>query len=76
MHLVGMDTLLILLSLGPGYHHPKGQDITLTRGQPRVGDVVTTRRAGDAATTRSRPTPSERRSRASPEANLRREIQS
>jgi hypothetical protein len=22
MHLVGMDTLLILLSLGPGYHHP------------------------------------------------------
>jgi hypothetical protein len=28
MHLVGMDTLLILLSLGPGYHHPKGQDIT------------------------------------------------
>jgi hypothetical protein len=28
MHLVGMDTLLILLSLGPGYHHPMGQDIT------------------------------------------------
>jgi hypothetical protein len=28
MHLVGMDTLLILLSLGPGYHHPRGQDIT------------------------------------------------
>jgi hypothetical protein len=24
MHLVGMDTLLILLSLGPGYHHPGG----------------------------------------------------
>jgi hypothetical protein len=24
MHLVGMDTLLILLSLGPGYHHPRG----------------------------------------------------
>jgi hypothetical protein len=22
MHLVGMSTLLILLSLGPGYHHP------------------------------------------------------
>jgi hypothetical protein len=22
MHLVGMDTILILLSLGPGYHHP------------------------------------------------------
>jgi hypothetical protein len=29
MHLVGMDTLLILLSLGPGYHHPKGWDITI-----------------------------------------------
>jgi hypothetical protein len=29
MHLVGMDTLLILLSLGPGYHHPRGQDITV-----------------------------------------------
>jgi hypothetical protein len=28
MHLIGMDTLLILLSLGPGYHHPRGQDIT------------------------------------------------
>jgi hypothetical protein len=30
MHLVCMDTLLILLSLGPGYHHPRGQDITRT----------------------------------------------
>jgi hypothetical protein len=29
MHLVGMDTLLILLSLGPGYHHLRGQDITI-----------------------------------------------
>jgi hypothetical protein len=29
MHLVGMDTILILLSLGPGYHHPRGQDITI-----------------------------------------------
>jgi hypothetical protein len=29
IHLVGMDTLLILLSLGPGYHHPRGQDITI-----------------------------------------------
>jgi hypothetical protein len=28
MHLVGIDTLLILLSLGLGYHHPRGQDIT------------------------------------------------
>jgi hypothetical protein len=25
---VGMDTLWILLILGPGYHHPKGQNIT------------------------------------------------
>jgi hypothetical protein len=24
MHLIGMSTLLILLSLGPGYHHPPG----------------------------------------------------
>jgi hypothetical protein len=29
IHLVGMDTLLILLSLGPGYHYPRGQDITI-----------------------------------------------
>jgi hypothetical protein len=29
MHLVGMDTLLILLSLGLGYRHPRGQDITM-----------------------------------------------
>jgi hypothetical protein len=24
MHLIGMSTLLILLSVGPGYHHPSG----------------------------------------------------
>jgi hypothetical protein len=29
MHLVGLSTLLILLSLGPGYHHPLGLDITI-----------------------------------------------
>jgi hypothetical protein len=29
MHLVGMYTLLILLSLGSVYHHPKGQDIII-----------------------------------------------
>jgi hypothetical protein len=29
MQLVGMYTLLILLRLGQGNHHPKGQDITL-----------------------------------------------
>jgi hypothetical protein len=29
MHLIGIDTLLILLSLGPGHHHPRGQDITI-----------------------------------------------
>jgi hypothetical protein len=28
MHLVGMDTLLILLSLGLAYHHLRGHDIT------------------------------------------------
>jgi hypothetical protein len=29
MHIVRIDTLLILLSLGPGHHHPRGQDITV-----------------------------------------------
>jgi hypothetical protein len=29
MHLVGMNTLLILLSLGPEHHHPRGHDITI-----------------------------------------------
>jgi hypothetical protein len=29
MHLVGMITLLIILSLGPGNHHPRGQDMTI-----------------------------------------------
>jgi hypothetical protein len=29
MHLVGMDILLILLSPGLGYQHPRGQDITI-----------------------------------------------
>jgi hypothetical protein len=33
MHLVDMSTLLILLSLGLGYHHPMGQDITVTRSR-------------------------------------------
>jgi hypothetical protein len=28
MHLVDMSNLLILLSLGPGNDHPRGQDIT------------------------------------------------
>jgi hypothetical protein len=27
MHLVGMNPLIILLSLGPGHHYPRGQDI-------------------------------------------------
>jgi hypothetical protein len=31
MHLVSMDTLLILLSLWPGLYHPRGQDITADR---------------------------------------------
>jgi hypothetical protein len=34
MHLVGMDTLLILLSLGPGHHHARGQDITISCNTP------------------------------------------
>jgi hypothetical protein len=29
MHSVGMDILLILLSLGPENHHSRGQDITM-----------------------------------------------
>jgi hypothetical protein len=29
MHLIDMSTLLILLSLGSGYRHPRGQDITI-----------------------------------------------
>jgi hypothetical protein len=37
MHLVGMNTLLILLSLGPVYHHPRGHDITHREGEPRRG---------------------------------------
>jgi hypothetical protein len=40
MHLVGMDTLLILLSLGPGHHHPRGQDITLHHIQSFFHDGV------------------------------------
>jgi hypothetical protein len=34
MHLIGIDTLLILLSFGPEYHHPRGQDITGLRKPP------------------------------------------
>jgi hypothetical protein len=39
MHLVGMDTLLILLSLGPGHHHPRGQDIISTE-ETRQGSTT------------------------------------
>jgi hypothetical protein len=39
IHLVGMDTLLILLSLGPGHHHPRGQDITSTN-ETRQGSTT------------------------------------
>jgi hypothetical protein len=35
MHLISMSTLLILLSIGPRYHHPLGQDI---RTRPKLGD--------------------------------------
>jgi hypothetical protein len=41
MHLVGMDTLLILLSLGPGNHHPRGQDITIIHQCSRQGTSPT-----------------------------------
>jgi hypothetical protein len=36
MQLIGMDTLLILLNVGSGYHHLRGQDITLYIGELRV----------------------------------------
>jgi hypothetical protein len=44
MHLVGMSTLSILLSLGPGYHHHRGKDINLGAHGPslvshRIGQV-------------------------------------
>jgi hypothetical protein len=38
MHLICMDTLLILLSLGPGYQHQSGQDITRTPATIVKGD--------------------------------------
>jgi hypothetical protein len=37
MHLIGMDTLFILLNLGPGHDHLRGQDITGPR-LPRQSD--------------------------------------
>jgi hypothetical protein len=40
MHLVGMDTLLILLNLGPGYHHPRGQDITFDLDECRIWSLL------------------------------------
>jgi hypothetical protein len=43
IHLVGMDTLLILLSLGLRNHHSRGQDITLfllTRFRGQMGTQV------------------------------------
>jgi hypothetical protein len=36
MHLVGMDTLLILLSLGPRNHHPRGHAITIMISRRRL----------------------------------------
>jgi hypothetical protein len=39
MHLVGMITLLILLSLGPGNHHPRGQDITEEKKEKKWKDL-------------------------------------
>jgi hypothetical protein len=40
MHLVGMDTLLILLSLGLGNHHPRGQDITALPYELRGNHII------------------------------------
>jgi hypothetical protein len=48
MHLIGMNTLLILLSIGPGNHHPRGQDIT-TINSPSG--------SGNSSAPRARPTP-------------------
>jgi hypothetical protein len=45
MCLVGMDTLLILLSLGPGHHHHRGQDITPRPSLPKCRNWVTHPRA-------------------------------
>jgi hypothetical protein len=39
MHIVGMDTLLILLSLGSGHHHHRGQDITKLEMIPLLDPV-------------------------------------
>jgi hypothetical protein len=42
MHLIGMDTVLILLSLGPGNHHPRGQDITRSRLEAAIASAEAT----------------------------------
>jgi hypothetical protein len=42
MHLIGMSTLLILLSLGPGYHHPLGPGYHNTHEHVQEVDIQTT----------------------------------
>jgi hypothetical protein len=49
MHFVCMDTILILLSLGPGYHHHMGQDITAD------GASAVRKPHGNSHTTEARP---------------------
>jgi hypothetical protein len=43
MHLVDMSTRLILLSLGPGYHHPRDQEITCLHCGLSKGEESTVR---------------------------------
>jgi hypothetical protein len=40
MHLVCMDTILILLSLGSGHHHLRGQDITWWQNNPNMPNLM------------------------------------
>jgi hypothetical protein len=52
MHLAGMSTLLILLSLGLGYHHPPGPGYHKEEEQGEevveLGDAVRWAELGDA----------------------------
>jgi hypothetical protein len=52
MQLAGMSTLLILLRLEPGYHHPPGSGYHKKEAQgeeePELGDAVRWAKLGDA----------------------------
>jgi hypothetical protein len=41
MHLIGMSTLLILLSLGPGYHHPPGLGYHIETKKQAQENIIT-----------------------------------